>query len=246
MTGLVSAHVSCGGVDKDSCYKCAPNGVTRKKLSKLQHTADAATQPAPLLASMNSALTAARIMQTSLKESLDKTTDSAHGVSCGGHDATSCEACMGDIPEPSKCNGDCSYDGEICVLRPAAQRFALGGDPSKVPIGDADYAFVGINKQKVSCGGSDADRCELCGAGLQEGASQCNGDCYFSAGGTCMPKFETMQRHTKDAEDSLKTLLQLVDHGYSILKSDKLGNSDFHELGDRDLDMVNGMVPDIT
>ena len=36
-----------------------------------------------------------------------------------------------------------------------------------------------------------------------------------------------------------------MDHGYSILKSDKLGNSDAHELGDRDLDMVNGIVPDI-
>lgn len=236
--------------------------LTRKTLTKLQNTEKAATKPEPLLANMNYAVTAARIMQSSLRESLDKTTDRARAVSCGGNDATSCGECMGPENHPSACNGDCMFDGQMCILKPSAKSYAFGGDTLKIPDG-VDYAYMGIKKQKVSCGGVDADRCELCDAQTGEGASQCHGDCYWSAEDVCIPKFETMQRHTRDAEDSLKTLLQLVEHGYNILKSDKEkvdvsnpanglekqfptgGKRDLHKLGDRDLDMVNGMIPDI-
>jgi hypothetical protein len=302
----VGATVTCGGVDRDSCYQCPPEGglkpgeilsnycggecmvdpsghfcilgsalkerhlayaeglltdyekLTRKTLNKLHRTDE--KNPASLLKNMNTALTAARIMQSSLKESLDKTTEKTRRVSCGGHDADTCEQCMGPNDEKLKCNGDCMHDGEICVLKPTAPSLTFGGDAVKLD--DEAIGFIGLKKPTVSCGGVDKDRCELCEK-PGEGASTCHGDCYYSAGGVCVPIFATMQRHSSEAEDSLQTLLQFVDHGYYILQSDKEtvdvsdpalglqkqfpagGLMELHKDTDRDLDLVQGIVPKI-
>lgn len=109
-------------------------------------------------------------VETVEKETSTETSDDR--VSCGGHDAPSCGACINAPGAPqgkeaaSWCNGDCFVK--------------LSGD---------DVSCVPIQNGFVSCGHHQAEECTTCTNEAVGGALFCNGVCEFNdAQNKCLNK----------------------------------------------------------
>jgi len=131
-------------------------------------------------------------------------------VSCGAHEAASCDECpMGQ--GKTWCNGDCKWVSGECIRKvkpnktdvPAVSRTPddQSADPTTPPVDPSQYDGTasgsvdvpkvsgGASGRSVSCGRHSATSCSECPQGF--GEKWCHGECVWMNGKDCLEKLDT-------------------------------------------------------
>lgn len=208
-----------------------------------------AEQVAPsMLASVDWAFSALAKMQNTLTKEQSLLSTVGTQVSCGGTAAIACEYCMGDTIDSMKCNGDCMFKDDACILKSSAIVKDLGV-ADEIPellipptvAGKSESAEenglisaadkLPNPRREVTCGGHTARTCEMCVkwtvmnqmtyAEMNDHPERyCNGDCIWSYAHVerCVPRVGTEKLFVQQAADTLQAIVSTTSKGLQLLQ----------------------------